>query len=400
MARIRVRNKLTGQTGTLPEENFNPLKYELLEEVPQAGGSAQPVRQQPSGGFGGYLPGITAAAPTTLASFMTKARIPTPVSAGLGAAGGALAHSGEQLYRNIELLSDFLKGKPITQEDIKERGIEMSMGEQLSGLGKSAAAGAGAELLGQLIAGAGSKIMGPAIKRIPIQKFRTPRALQEGISEALLKVGSELEDILDTGANKTISKSKVLKEVGKIKDDLVKGRGYDPKDLPAVVKNAIKRVDRVIERIEKVRGDITPKIANRIKADFWWDIYGERGQELAKRGLPGITEKRASKVAAGTLREEIAKAVPEATKPMDIYHALGLFAKEMELPFKGWWKGGLVGAMGAPQPVSASVTTLAMPYTRALLRKFIGSGISALRRPAQVSTYNDLRNFLFGGGNR
>src|SRR5690606_41908012 len=54
--RIRVRNKITGETGTVSQEFYNPNKYELLQENKSTTPVKESVQENPSltekiGGF-------------------------------------------------------------------------------------------------------------------------------------------------------------------------------------------------------------------------------------------------------------------------------------------------------------------------------------------------------------
>jgi len=62
MANIQVKNLQTGQTGTLPSENFNPAKYQLLnpQDNQHLGPEHQPIggQEQPARPLGGLIPTI------------------------------------------------------------------------------------------------------------------------------------------------------------------------------------------------------------------------------------------------------------------------------------------------------------------------------------------------------
>jgi hypothetical protein len=81
---------------------------------------------------------------------------------------------------------------------------------------------------------------------------------------------------------------------------------------------------------------------------------------------------------------------------MEKYGQLSGLSREMQQPFKNWWMGGLAGSLGLGSAIagnpgllgpSSLVALMAMPYTRLMLRKLLGTGIKAAQYPAQAALY-------------
>lgn len=240
----------------------------------------------------------------------------------------------------------------------------------------------GAILLDALFGKLFNKILGAAGRRLP---FGTPDTIRSGAREALEEVGKQIDEIL-TLSDETVNIKSVIDELLNLRGDKLKAGN----------EAAVGAIDDVIAQLTKNAdevGNITADTANAIKTDFGQYTFSQRtGQARAPSGTSGV-EQQSRKFAGGELSDKIKRAVPAIKKPFKEYGQIADLYRGIQpgREFQGWWKGGLAGALGAPPVISSGVTTLAMPYTRFLLRKLIGGPITrSVVEPTAIAGLNRL----------
>ena len=404
MAEIRVKNKLTGQTGTLSEEYFNPNKYDRIEEAtPTVIEEAMPTVAEPSPY--GLPPSPKPNTRSKLLNLLMSSNIqpmPGGMQTGYNPSTPPTPRFVEKMIEDPttatitgSVLGNILLGKPggILGAGGFSALSSIGRGEGIKQVGTEATKGVGAELAGLGVGAAGTKILGKALAKTPLYKLFTPGLLKKNIEQQLVKVGKELDDILTEAS----TRGEVVK-IAPIVQDLIALRDKWAKKL---VPRAVEKIEQTIQRIQTYGP--TPSISDisAIKMGFWDEIFGQAGKELKKRGA-GKAEVIAKELAGGGISGAVRGKVPEAIPVMDLYSALGETSKGLEQPLSKWWLGGLAGSLGltaAAGPVVGAVPTitslLAMPYSRAVIRKLVGEILKASEYPVKAGV-RSLEDFIFG----
>jgi len=351
MAIIRVKNLLTGQTGSLPEENFNPSKYQIVgpsqNESPQTN-NVTPEEKRPLGGILPAVGGVLGAGIPSLTGF----GIPL-------AAGGAALGTGAG-YAMENVIQDLLgTQKQAPEEQLKEFGV------------RAGTAGATDLLLG----GAGKLLGEVGGKVAPMLKGIMPKQLVSSLNTAKTTVSEAIDDLLNKSTAK-IQIAPIVEKLNGLKSTYIE-RGNE---------KAVASVDNVIKFLSKQGDEISPAKANSLKIGFGEDIFGQAGKEVLKRGGSGIAEKSAKKIAGGELSDAITSTVDGAEDLFSQYGKIAETARSMNRPFQGWWKGSVAGMLLQPfgmasVPVTAGITALSMPYTRLLVQKLLGGTGKTLTSP-------------------
>lgn len=383
---IRVKNNLTGQTGSMPEENFNPMKYTRFEEagvMPQNNIPEPSLMEKGISGLRNLLP--TAG---MLAGGVGGTAIGGPVLGAAGAGIGATAGYG---------INDVLKSllgeqRPSAQEALQQ-------GSQSFGTG------ALSELFGQGVGAVGGKILGPATSKI---KFGTSKTVQSSIETNLDKIGKEIEDLLSPLQEKNIDIKPIVGNLIKLKDK--EAFRNDP--------TAVEKVNSVIawlkgfnekdftsKQLSSIPGNISPYKA--------YELSKKSGSELASLFNKDVSDVRgeakkawikAEKIAGGGLRTEV-KNIPGTSELMEKYQQFKNIQDKMKNPFGEYWKGqammnilgGLIGGaggyglLGGPQGLmlGSSLGALSMmPYTKFLGQKLIGRGLELGKAPSEAALFN------------
>ena len=340
MANIRVRSKTSGKTGTLPEERFDPTKYERIE----ASRTAEDV---------GYAPGSLAGGAYDILGKILQ----TP----LMRAGGQFMQGYGSLYGvpPEQGMPDIGAPRGPVEKGIRTAGA-------VTGIVNPE------DIITKLMGRATTPLLGKGgqlLKEIP---FGTPGRVQKGLAEILERTGAQIGKTV--GASEaTIGTGAILNKLDDLWLTYMK-RG-DPKK--------VKKITDVITKVKAMGDRPIAEIANEVATSLGEDIWGQAGRETLKRAT-GIAEKTAKKIAGGGLKEEVKKAVPKVVPMMEKFAATKGLEQEMQRPLKNWWMGGLAGAMTAPfaglrsLPLGAIISAMAMPYTRLMGKKLGQEGVERL----------------------
>lgn len=284
MARIRVTNNQTGQTGTIPEENFDVSKYSKIAgssatQQPATTSSTPQEPQKKKRLLGGALPVIGGIGGGIVGSLPTGG-IPSPLSVA-GAVGGTGAG-----YATENLLEDFLGRQQETpMQQLQTAGTQTAL------------SGAGEAIMGPLMK-LGGKLLGPIGKLFgdKLPKLLAKTALPEGgkaattaVKRSIKGVGKELqEDIVDKGIMGT------AKKIAKNARDQL---GTEiPNSVENKVQAAIKKIPiistgkEIIEQgkimtddiVGAARGGAQEAFTNVEK--FLYDSLEQAGVKVAKQG--------------------------------------------------------------------------------------------------------------------
>ncbi len=415
MDTIRVRDKRTGLTGTMPRENFNPQKYEVITPTPTP--NIQPPVGQPNTG-----------AASASANYLIK-QIPT--ISGIGAdVGMSLSGAGKLAGRLNPAITGLIYGASnvipdvIKSMDPSTAGFEYGGGyfnpmnkgaSEISGFTGSKLGdrymsgfltGSGADLLSNLISQ--RIIMGPVLSKMSLWKS-LPRGLtREGItgglekeasrvaSESGKKIGSALDNLGDVDIKSALQK--------------IYEKNLDVRKLRGPTSDAtVKEINK------KITNEIAPNIglpdapldgnvastyipasnANRIKTMFNNQIFGEAGTELKKRGDTGIKVKETMKMTADELNNIIKKALKErgyanVLPEYNTFSEASKLAASMEDGLQSEWGylpaligfggGGILsgGDVGIASTLAMAAQLGSTPYLRALALMALGRGTQGL----------------------
>ena len=179
MARIQVINKQTGQSGTMPEENFNPAKYMRATPTPSPTQAPQQPVQQQGSELGGVLPALGSVAGGIIGGAAAGPFGAVP----LAAAGGMVGEGAEQLMGQGKLDIPTLRGQGA-----------------LSGIAEGAMGPIGA--IGKKLLGPLAKLFGDKLPKMFARSAlkETGQAGEVAFQKSALGTGKEVgEEVVDRG---------------------------------------------------------------------------------------------------------------------------------------------------------------------------------------------------------
>lgn len=294
MPKIRVLNKQTGQTGTVSEEFFDPNKYEKINsgsqdqvitpQIPAQERTPIPVTSGASSRVSGMQKNYNP--PVDLSKFMTGARenaqtIGTVVggmAAGIpGAAlGSGAGYATQNISEQVPALEDYIKSG--TYKNIKPtpQSIFSNLSEFNTGLKKSMLQGGAAQVAGNVISGAGSKLTNLLLSKIPKGMMQSALSFTKSAARREIGMGEDLaqqslEKGTTGGVGKLIKEGKsTIKTVGKKIDNFLSQHSTDKHSLVDIVSKALK--DRVAEisKIDKSKAKIMEDVGQEIIENNKW----------------------------------------------------------------------------------------------------------------------------------
>lgn len=356
---IQVKSKVSGLTGKLPANKFDPSKYEAIGNTVAGVGSSTTPTNYGSGSSGEYTgqgpklnwgqKAVTNKAIPLYAGGIAGGIAGLPFGA-VGSIPGAAIGAGSA-YALQDLLKPFFGVKqPERETALKESG-------------KTALTASANQAFGEVLGWLGSKILGTVLPKI---KIGTPSTVQKSISKVSGETGKNIENIVKAKGSTPINTTQLVDEV-----NLLKQR-------PEVLRTpeAIPGIEGVSSELQTVK-DLLGAYGSKVK--FGQQTFGEAGKELTKRGTKGITEKSAYKIGGGGLEKLITKEVPELGQLFKEYSQLSKLGSSMQYPFKNYYQGlvttALLSMAGIPgsKAIGTAATLNAMPYTNIMSKKIIGS---------------------------
>lgn len=290
--------------------------------------------------------------------------------------------------------NQMLYGKP--NPSIQEQTSLSSFLSPKGGAGRSLGEAVWIGLVDGLTRGLGSKLLGPTMEKIGLKNIVGPKRMKAGAETIKSKVGTELGNVLTESTEKGVkipTKS--------IMDDIYKIRNRVLQESEELEPKAVAEVDKIIESLMSIGDNVSPVKAEAVKRGLDKTIYGQAGKELKTRGARGIAKKTTGEELANSLRSLIREYVPESGRYYDEYADAAKIAQRLEDPMKGFYKGSIATALGAPfayvnptlglpiMATSAGITAGSMPYTNLLFRYLFGKGMRPLGQVGRA-TVNEL----------
>ena len=391
----------------MPQENFNPTKYKMIDSAPSVSPQGvQPVKQSGNlldllGPMQSFQAGKEAGTglnpadinPATvmagkLQEFLGKSSTLPTAGGVLGQGIGSLSHiPGARTA--LSGLGTFT-GERLRQMNARG-GLESIIPNQQE-LGQAAVKGGTTAAIDAILGLGGKALKFVGGKIAPQIKLAFPEGVQKSFGVAKKKAFGVIDDLLNVNKDVVIDTKPIL-------DELLSRK---KQELAVFDKIAAGEVQNVIDRISKFGPKMTARQANDLGDNFGKYVFGRGGKETVARGAPTIAKKESMMMAAGTLEEELKRQIPGMEEALKNYANLAKAAREMGRPFQGWWKGSVAGMMLQPlgmssSPVSAGIAAMAMPYSRLMLQKLLGQTGQAVGTPLVRGGVEAGANMLMGG---
>jgi len=228
IASIQVKSKVSGKIGTLPQERFDPSKYEQISSQTEGGQQLQPTPTMNP--LQKIVSGPALPMAGAIAGGVSGGGLASIPMAGVGMAGGTA----------LQTLLKYATGlKQLPQSGDVGEAKKQSKENLISG-GKAFVEGAASEAVGQGISALGSKILGPVLSKI---KIGTPQGMQRSLETLKGEYGDEIEELLSKFGSKKLSSTGLIASLEEMKSK------------PQILVNpeAVSAVQTVIESIKNTK---------------------------------------------------------------------------------------------------------------------------------------------------
>lgn len=407
MARIRVVNKQTGQTGSMPEENFNAAKYDRAEtigaatgSVPQAtptAGSAE-LTSSPEASLGGLKESLSI--PGKVGQFLFPRT--AEFAQGVGSAGKLQVQGfregdiGKQQESNLQL-NELLYGtrspdpsSPQAKYGIPGKGAAGT--EALTEVGIAA-------LLDTLTAG-GSKLLKPAtskalkpiidfLKRRPAGIYRSGLDIGKGAAEKEIRAGKDLaQEAIDRGVTGSVDSlkaqaKKAIQGASKKLNSVLESHSKDILNLKDIINDAFREtvetartaadtgdlpaIRRYAQELINEYGEtVTPVQANKLKQALDGMVkstFGKASSDI--KTVKTMAQRKISDGIRGTLRTKF----DDAAGLLDDIH----FWSRLDKTLTGTQASNRTGG-DIPKGVFGTVSALLRPIRSPEVSSRIGVG--------------------------